>query len=1108
MPETRAQQAARRARDGRRARSPARGPSSPTPGRRASPPSPARGPSPPTPGRRASPPSPARGRGRIRLPFMLSSTSPSPPPSVRRSVTRTRSGRGRSRSGRRRSRSGRRRSRSGRRRSRSGRRRSPSRRRSRSGGRRSTSRRPSRPGRGRSPSRRPSRPGRRRSPSRRPSPSRRSRSPSPRTLKRKLLEVEEVKKKLQKIAEQKKEKEWKDRGIRKQAEWTIEVRDYNEELQSRLHAEFGQFSTSLTEFINTGEKRVHDRIHLLRVADKFGWAGANDFVEEELARDEKEEKKLKGIRKEFEAKKEKKFQGKGNKGFSYKKQGDSYKDSRYDHKFSCEEAGDHLFSSGSKIYQGRKTVTSVAALAISHVTATRKEEEERREPGEVVTRGREVGEDEAEEASEDEVVREENNFISSEYNTMKYSNNRNANPEFVNDRHQFDLDTLEGITIDVEHDDYIDGMTGTADNTDETAIKVVDALKGKTRVWSQLGAGAMVTNIISKGLRLNFNRKLPTNYREPNNKSFKNNLKFGTGEVHKLLENGVIEEVAKVELTCVNPLSVASNRKGKLRLCLDLSRHVNLSCEAKKFKIESIADFTKVVRKGAWVVFYDLKSAFHHIPVIPKHRRFLGLTIKEEGLDRYFRFKAMPFGYKDASRILTKVMRTPVNKWRTQGIPNYIHIDDGIAFCNTKKECMEAAKVIQDDLKDLGLVTSPEKCCWEPTQTFTWCGFDWDTKNFTVAVTKDKKERIKRMAKELLDMDRVSVKDMASLTGLIISCGPAIGRSARFHTRASVRWTQDGVDYQGWSASGVLSERVRDELWFWVKKISNFASQSIRKAARILRYYVCSDGGKWYVGGRVAKDGTEQVQKRFQHPLEDWEAEESSTFRELRSMEVGLTLIGPEAAGCVLRYGNDNYAAVRAAAFGSTKERCHEVAKRINDLCDRYNITLEVVWRRRNTEEIVLCDKLSKTFDLGEYRLEQFSFWALEQEFGPWDVDWFASAWSHRLPRFAARFWTVGASWTDAFTQDWGDYVGFFHPPLDQLAACLEKISVERPKGVLLVPDWPGSEADSLMIQARDMVELLGVRQVEFESPTWREDNTFRGWVQFGLRVYGLIGNK
>ena len=180
------------------------------------------------------------------------------------------------------------------------------------------------------------------------------------------------------------------------------------------------------------------------------------------------------------------------------------------------------------------------------------------------------------------------------------------------------------------------------------------------------------------------------------------------------------------------------------------------------------------------------------------------------------------------------------------------------------------------------------------------------------------------------------------------------------------------------------------------------------------------------------------------------------------------------------------------------------MAKRILLLCEYYDIGLEVVWRRRNTEEIVLCDKISKTFDLGEIRLEERSFWAIQMEFGPWEVDWFASAWSARLPVFASRFWTVGATFTDAFTQDWRRVEGFFHPPLDQLAACVEKIGAEGAKGVLVLPDWPGSESDSIMIQAKDIVELVAVRRVEFESPGWRIDNTFRGWTDFGLRLYKI----
>ena len=924
---------------------------------------------------------------------------------------------------------------------------------------------------------------------------RRPRTPSAGTLSRKLLEMDAVRRKLEKMERIKKEKEWQNKGIRKQAEFAMEIRDYHEELRLRLEMEYGPVSDSLKDFIKNGESLVHDRIHLLRVADKYGWSGATDFQEEELARDAREEKKLKAIRKEHEARKDKKNNGvvKG-KTTPYRTRGtDNFKD-RYVLDISCTKtAGDYLVSSGSKISAPR-SASSVGGWDTWPETAGtrrggKKDQEEEEED-----------DDDAEEDAKDLGALEGANFIDTD--TMKYSSS--LNPEYPFDN--TNIDALEGITVDLENEgEYIDGLAGKPDNTDEvTGVRVVDALKGKVGVWQQFGAGATVTQIISKGLRLNFVKKMPGQYREPNNQSFKRNLEFGNSEVFKLLENGVIEEVGIKDITCINPLSVASNKKGKLRLCLDLSRHVNLACEAKRFRIESITEFTKVVKKGAWAVFYDLKSAFHHVEVIVKHRRFLGFSIRVDGEVRYFRYNQMPFGYRDASRILTKIMRTPVNKWRSQGIANYIHIDDGLVYKHTKEECEKAARTVKEDLDELGLVTSPDKCCWIPQQQFTWCGFDWDLAKFTVAVTEDKRKRIKEMAGELKNKTMVTVKEMASFTGLVISCGPAIGRSSRFHTRSAVRWVQDLVDELGWGASGMLSRRVREELEFWLERLDEFSSQSIRKAVTIMEYYVCSDGGQWYIGGRVAKKGTEVESMRFQYPLEDWESQESSTYRELRSMEIGLTLIGPEAKGCVLRYGNDNYAAVKAAAFGSTKEVCHMVAKRINEICDRYEITLEVVWRRRNTEEIVLCDKISKTFDLGEYRLEAFSFWALEQEFGPWAVDWFSSAWSSRLPVFASRFWTVGATWTDAFTQEWGSVEGFFHPPLDQLARCMEKIGTEGAKGVLVVPDWPGSEADSIMIQARDLVELVAVRHVEFESPPWRKDGTFRGWADFGLRVYRI----
>ena len=107
----------------------------------------------------------------------------------------------------------------------------------------------------------------------------------------------------------------------------------------------------------------------------------------------------------------------------------------------------------------------------------------------------------------------------------------------------------------------------------------------------------MVQSIIKGGLRLNFSGKLSGPYMERNNKSFRDNDIFGVTQVVKLLENRVIEEVNFKDIMCVNPLSIAANKKGKQRLCLDLSRWVNKSCVAKKFRIESLDEFMRVVKQ-------------------------------------------------------------------------------------------------------------------------------------------------------------------------------------------------------------------------------------------------------------------------------------------------------------------------------------------------------------------------------------------------------------------------------------------------------------------------------------------------------------------------------
>ena len=885
--------------------------------------------------------------------------------------------------------------------------------------------------------------------------------------------------------------EFKNVGIAKQAEFLHQMGDWMEDsLKTNLEVQLGRLPLELQKVISTGESLVEERLHLLKIADKWGWSAVTEFTTTDLARSEAEEKKLKKIAKTQEAKLEKQREQKRGKKTPYFQPIIRY---------CSEKARAFLFtstSSGSLEKGERGSASSAASQATSPETAEPREDKLQAGTGSASSAARWAT---SPETAEDKLQVVETGEEDEEYQGKEFhacdTVVENKSKNIFDDLDK--LDALEGFSL--EELEFSEDLVGTPVEKVEVGVKVVDSLKAKGHVWVKFGAGKMVLQVIEIGLRLNFIGKAPENYKEPNNQSFKKNQEFGIGEVKKLLANGIIEEVGDDKVICVNPM-VASNRVGKQRLCIDLSRHVNNSCVAKRFKIESVSEFVKVVKQGAWCWLYDLKSAFHHVNVIEKHRKYLGFEVVIDGEAKLFRFRAMPFGYRDASRILTKVMRTPLCKWRTAGIPSFIHIDDGLCFKNTKEEAREAAKLVMTDLEKLGLVTSPDKCEWEPVQRFIWCGFQWDLKEFRVEVTTEKKNRIKDMARALLNKDIIIVREMAAFTGLVISCAPAVGRNNRFYTRFSVSWCQTLVDLSNWGASGELSEEVVEELVFWRDKLDGCDSQLIRHSAGVVEFYVCSDSGGHLIGGSVRFKGTEQVWRRFQITLEEWEKLYSSTYRELRSIEYGLMLMGPEVRGQMVRYGNDNYAACRVVEFGSMKRDCHLVAKRIAALVDR----LEMVWRRRNTEEITLCDRLSKDFDLSEYRLTMESFRELEEEFGPWQVDWFASDWSKRLSRFASRYWTVGSEHTDAFSQDWSEEVGFFHPPLFELARVMDKARKDVAKGSIVVPDWSGSEVDSIMIQIGVGVKLKGIRRVSFESPVWRKDDTFRGTPAFGMRVYEM----
>ena len=66
------------------------------------------------------------------------------------------------------------------------------------------------------------------------------------------------------------------------------------------------------------EKEIDDQNLRLKIADEFGYKAMEDFIKEDLARDEKEEKKIKALRKEKKEREEKDKGKAGLRGFRFR----------------------------------------------------------------------------------------------------------------------------------------------------------------------------------------------------------------------------------------------------------------------------------------------------------------------------------------------------------------------------------------------------------------------------------------------------------------------------------------------------------------------------------------------------------------------------------------------------------------------------------------------------------------------------------------------------------------------------------------------------------------------------------------------------------------------
>ena len=129
------------------------------------------------------------------------------------------------------------------------------------------------------------------------------------------------------------------------------------------------------------------------------------------------------------------------------------------------------------------------------------------------------------------------------------------------------------------------------------------------------------------------------------------------------------------------------------------------------------------------------------------------------------------------------------------------------------------------------------------------------------------------------------------------------------------------------------------------------------------------------------------------------------------------------------------------------------MATLIWEWCINHNIWLSAthVPGSQNTE----ADKESRVLKGStEWSLSQEVFNTIQEQWGMFDIDLFASRLNFKVPLYVSWRHDPGAKFIKAFLMDWKPHFFYAFPPFSLIATCLQKIKQDQSTGVLVVPIW------------------------------------------------------
>ncbi len=199
------------------------------------------------------------------------------------------------------------------------------------------------------------------------------------------------------------------------------------------------------------------------------------------------------------------------------------------------------------------------------------------------------------------------------------------------------------------------------------------------------------------------------------------------------------------------------------------------------FKMVTGRRIIKCIQPQDWFAQIDLKNAYFHVSILPRHRPFLRFTFKGQA----WQYRVHLFGLSLSPRVFTKVVEGTLTPLREVGIRILNYLDDWLILAQSREQLGDHRDLVLRHLSQLGLRVNWEKSKLSPVQRISFLGVALDSVSLTARLTDERAQAVLICLNSFRGKNVVRLKQLQRLLGHIAS---AVTPLELLHMRPLLHW--------------------------------------------------------------------------------------------------------------------------------------------------------------------------------------------------------------------------------------------------------------------------------------------------------------------------------